>query len=462
MSGKKILLEGHNLTLETGTGIATYARTLNATLRTLGYATEVVVGTRVQVATKDPLLGEISFYDARGSNQHWLLRSAGLARHALFGSPLGITPSTLRLGNAVVDPAGGKLAGFDRVHAVRELPDVTLMHFRRYKTRARLKVNSKPDLFHATQPIPIRVEGCPNIYTIHDLVPLRLPYATLDDKKYFLQLVRHIARHADHIVTVSEHSKRDIVELIGIPEYRVTNTYQSVHIPAALLSGSRDQLAAELEHFFQLEPGGYYLFVGAIEPKKNLSRLIDAYASTGSRRPLIVVGAPAWQYDRDLEKMGDERFLTYVVSNGVITPRRRVRRLSYLPFTRLVALMRGARAVLFPSLYEGFGLPVLEAMVAGAPVLTSNTSSLPEIVGDAAVLVDPHDVEFDRSGYPQARPGRRSVRRSRLERTHPRGDVLPGPLPGAGAETLQKTDELTDPPQAAVACGPQRRSSAAP
>jgi glycosyltransferase involved in cell wall biosynthesis len=267
------------------------------------------------------------------------------------------------------------------------------LHFRRYKSRPQLKMATKPDLFHATQPIPLRVEGCPNIYTIHDLVPLRLPYATLDDKKYFLELTRHLARNADHIVTVSEHSKRDIVKLLKISEYRVTNTYQSVQIPEALLSMPMREVADELEHVFQLEPGRYFLFVGAIEPKKNISRLVDAYASSGSSRPLVIVGAPAWQFDRDLEKIGDERFLTYVMRNGRITPYRRVRRLAYLQLPDLVALMRGARAVLFPSIYEGFGLPVLEAMVAGTPVLTANVSSLPEIAGDAALLVDPYDVD---------------------------------------------------------------------
>ncbi|MGE0702253.1 MAG: glycosyltransferase family 4 protein, partial [Hyphomicrobiaceae bacterium] len=195
-----------------------------------------------------------------------------------------------------------------------------------------------------------------------------------------------------------EHSRRDILALIGIPERRITTTSQSVHIPPALLAGSRDELAADLESYFELQPGGYFLVVGAIEPKTNLSRLVDAFASAGCRRPLLVVGAPAWQYERDLEKMGEERFLTYVIKDGVIAPRRRVKRLAYLPFPRLVALMRGARAVLFPSLYEGFGLPVLEAMVAGAPVMTSNVSSLPEVAGDAALLVDPHDVDAIAAG----------------------------------------------------------------
>jgi glycosyltransferase involved in cell wall biosynthesis len=101
----------------------------------------------------------------------------------------------------------------------------------------------------------------------------------------------------------------------------------------------------------------------------------------------------AWKYEEELQKIGDERFLSYELHGNTATPRRRVRRLSYLPREHLVALMRGARALLFPSLYEGFGLPVLEAMSVGTPVMTSNVTSLPEVAGDAALLVDPLDTD---------------------------------------------------------------------
>jgi glycosyltransferase involved in cell wall biosynthesis len=107
----------------------------------------------------------------------------------------------------------------------------------------------------------------------------------------------------------------------------------------------------------------------------------------------VIAGSLGWQYDRDVEKINDEKFLYYRNDLGQIYPERRVRRLSFLPLPQLVSLIRGARAVLFPSLYEGFGLPVLEAMLLGTPVLTSNVASLPEISGDAAVLVDPLDTD---------------------------------------------------------------------
>ena len=395
---RTILLEGHNLTLPTGTGIATYARVLGRTLDQLGYKREVLVGSPRSVDVKDPLLSEISFYDAAASVPPAMLPRIIANLIKVAGSPFGLTPSTIRLSGTVVGTSGGPLSGYEQIHVVRDMSDVARIHFKLLGSPLRLALAQTPELFHATHPLPVRVLGCPNIYTIHDLVPLRLPYATLDDKKFFLNMVREIARRADHIVTVSEFSRRDIIKLLGVPENRITNTYQSVHLPEAIMARSTDDIAAELANTFQLDYGEYYLFVGAIEPKKNISRLIDAFSSAGSRRPLVMVGSPGWQADADLDKIADERFLSYNFDGERITPQRRIRRLKYVPLSHLVALIRGARAVLFPSLYEGFGLPVLEAMLAGTPVLTSNVSSLPEVAGDAALLVDPADVDAIAAG----------------------------------------------------------------
>jgi glycosyltransferase involved in cell wall biosynthesis len=182
------------------------------------------------------------------------------------------------------------------------------------------------------------------------------------------------------------------MQFFGVSEDRVTNTYQAINIPRRFLDTSLDQVTGMIANAFELDYEDYFLFVGAIEPKKNLSRLIDAYAASGTKRPLVIAGGLGWQYESDVEKINDERFLRYQLTGNVISPRRRIRHLSYVPFEQLVALIRGARALLFPSLYEGFGLPVLEAMQLGAPVMTSNVASLPEVAGDAAVLVDPLDI----------------------------------------------------------------------
>ena len=258
---------------------------------------------------------------------------------------------------------------------------------------APLKFAERPDIFHASHAVPLAVKGCPNIYTIHDLVPLRLPHTTLDDKKHVYRLLTKLARTADHIVTVSEYSRQDIIRELGVDEKRVTNTYQAVDVPAEVLARSKDEIATELHALFGLEFREYFLFCGAIEPKKNVSRLIDAYAASGTKYPLILAGGGGWQNDGDLRKIDAERFVNFRIDGGVVRRERQVQRLEYLPRDQLMALIRGARALLFPSIYEGFGLPVVEAMLLGTPVVTSNVSSLPEVAGDAALLVDPYSTE---------------------------------------------------------------------
>jgi glycosyltransferase involved in cell wall biosynthesis len=256
----------------------------------------------------------------------------------------------------------------------------------------KLKVNSSPNIFHATQPIPLRIEGARNIYTIHDLVPLRLPYSTLDDKKFFLNMVRHLGRVAERIVTVSEASRNDLINICGISPEKVVNTYQSVAFPEEMVAQSDAETARLVEQSFGLKSGDYYLFYGALEPKKNVGRLIDAYIASGSQRSLVLAGGLGWEYAADLEKIEENQSNALKIEGRRIVPDERIRRLQHLPLFQLMALIRNARAVIFPSLYEGFGLPVLESMLLRTPVVTSNNSSLVEVAGDAALLVDPSDI----------------------------------------------------------------------
>lgn len=387
----RILIEGHNLTLAGGTGIATYARQLAVTLRELGFGTDLLIGSTRGVDRNDPTLAQISLFDPEPLPR--LDRQIAAEWRRLTVGPFAA--KSVRLGglDSVVDSAARAFSGFSELHVVSHLLMRELQTFRRFGRRLDVDVGPPPRLFHATRPAAIRIKGCPNIYTLHDIVPLRLPFTTQDDKKLYLNIIRDLCRSADHIVTVSEFSRRDIIEFTGMDERRITNTYQAVTLPERLTQRSADAVASEIEALFNLEYGEYFLFVGALEPKKNVSRLIDAYAASGSKRPLIIAGGEGWMNERDIKKIASERFLSYSFDGSRIRPERSVRRIPYLPFEQLVSLMRGARALLFPSIYEGFGLPVLEAMLLGTPVMTSNVSSLPEIAGDAAVLVDPYDIE---------------------------------------------------------------------
>ena len=168
---------------------------------------------------------------------------------------------------------------------------------------------------------------------------------------------------------------------------------QAVDIPSEFLARSDGEVSADLAKLFGLEFGGYFLFYGAIEPKKNVARLVDAYAASGSRLPLILAGGGGWQNRADMRKIRDERFTNFRIDGDIVRRQRQVRRLDYLPRDQLLTLIRGARALLFPSIYEGFGLPVIEAMSLGTPVVTSSGSSLTEVAGDAALLVDPYSID---------------------------------------------------------------------
>jgi glycosyltransferase involved in cell wall biosynthesis len=246
---------------------------------------------------------------------------------------------------------------------------------------------------HWTYPMPLRIGGIPNLYTLHDLVPLRLPYTTLDNKRQYLKMVRKIAETADHIVTVSESAKTDIMSILGVPEKRITNTYQAVNIPAKYRDKPTQIVELELRGTFGLDYKDYYLFWGSIEPKKNVGRIIESYLASGVKAPLVIVGAQAWKSEDELKLLDDDHLRTMIRIDNETRVKRKIIQLSYAPFPLLVSLIRGAKCTIFPSLYEGFGLPVLESMLLGTPVISSNTASIPEVAGEAAILVDPYDAQ---------------------------------------------------------------------
>jgi len=389
---KHLLLDQSNVVASMGTGIATYAKNLAIAAGQAGFGVDALLSAHSGIDRKDPILTEVQLYDApRGAALPWLTPLAVGVAGALR-SGFGYRPVQLPAQHTVLK-AAGEVSPFERVFAATKLFDQARGYFHAFGRFARVRLPEAPTLFHATHPLPIEVPGCPNLVTIHDLVPLRLPYMTLDNKRYFYRLIQtHLAR-ADHIVTVSEYSRQDIISLFGVAEHRISNSYQAVSIPPKLLNRPAGMLAEWVRNIFDLEWGEYFLFVGALEPKKNVARLIDAYAASGSRKPLVIAGGAGWQNDVENQRINDPRFSHYRIIENTISRFERVRRITYLPFEQLIALLQGARALLFPSVFEGFGLPVLEAMALGTPVMTSNVTSLPEVAGDAALLVDPHDTE---------------------------------------------------------------------
>jgi glycosyltransferase involved in cell wall biosynthesis len=229
----------------------------------------------------------------------------------------------------------------------------------------------RPDLCHYTNFLAPISERRPYVVTIHDmgLEALRGCHP-LAKRIYTRNLVPRVARGARLIITNSEYSKWEIVRWLGIPEDRIRVT------PLAASPEFRPGQLPSAPY------NPYFLFVGNLEPRKNLNRLIDAYARLGD------IGHELWIVGNSWYRAGDIR--RQVQERGIES---RVRFLGYVAREELPGLYGGATAFVYPSLLEGFGLPVVEAMACGAPVITSNNSALKEVAGDAAVLVDPFDID---------------------------------------------------------------------
>jgi glycosyltransferase involved in cell wall biosynthesis len=391
----RVYIDGFNLSLEQGTGVATYARNLSFALRDLGAEVGVLYGTPAATTSANSLMREIAFFDTIDKNPSWLSQVLKSFRRTLmlpFGEIAFQVPVT---GRVIRDTFQARLPYFDHLWNVQDLFRKESLYGRLLGGRMNVHFREAPDIMHWTYPLAIRIPKAKNIYTLHDLVPLRLPYTTLDNKRDYFRLIRRLTKSADHIVTVSEASKKDIMDLFGVPEERITNTYQAVDIPPVYRNKAIGDVASELEGTFGLSYKKYFLFFGAIEPKKNVGRLIEAYLASGATDPLVIIGKQAWQTEEELQLIagGDHvrHLLTTLTKPNDKERRSSVLHFDYASYPLLISLIRGAKAVLCPSLYEGFGLPALEAMSLGTPVLTSNTASMPEVVGEAALKVDPYD-----------------------------------------------------------------------
>ncbi|MBO0904564.1 glycosyltransferase family 4 protein [Jiella sonneratiae] len=389
-----VLIEGRNLAIRNGTGIASYARNLTDTLRSLGYELDLLFDTEFRLSRDRADWNETRLYDMslRQSSRITRLQRYRRAFRYLTVPPMALEAREVAETNLIADQSVFPgLHGFGKRMAIEMLFMRADQHLLRYGRRLTVKPLRQPKVFHATHPAAIEVRDCPNLYTVHDLVPLRLPHMTLDNKRAFHKTLSAIAAGADRILTVSESSRRDFLHYFPVEEDRVVNTYQAVSLPAEYLARSAEEKEREV-NAFGLTREEYFVFVGALEPKKNLERLIDAYLAAGSHRPLVIVGKLGWGFDAILEKLHRVSDRPPVMPDGSPSPlKERIIHLSYLPFTQVLSLIENARALLFPSLYEGFGLPALEAMLLGAPVISADTSSLPEVVGEAGILVDPYD-----------------------------------------------------------------------
>jgi glycosyltransferase involved in cell wall biosynthesis len=242
----------------------------------------------------------------------------------------------------------------------------------------------RPDLYHAPHYVLPAGVRCPSVVTIHDCIHLMFPQYLPNRLAYAYARAQmwSAARRSDCILTVSEASKRDILHLFNVPPEKIVVVYNAIDSHFAI-TPSEDAVTRVRERY-QLDHK-FVLYVGNIKPHKNLVRLIEAFDEL--RQGDLE--------DLKLLIIGDQISRLPALRRAVHRHKlhKQVRFLGYVGDDQLAILYRLASVFVFPSLYEGFGLPPLEAMASGTPVVTSNVSSLPEVVGDAAVLVNPYDVD---------------------------------------------------------------------
>lgn len=380
----RIGIDGLNLAILDGTGVANYGASLASVLSNAGHQVEGVFGID---AGKRREMREVLFFDRFGRRGQ--VKPTTLARRVGWAAVQPSATSALirvPLTDAVDKRSFGfRLPAFSALWTSPLLFEIAWARFTYFGRTTTVTMPDPPQVMHWTYPVPIHLSGAKNIYTVHDLVPLKLPHTTLDNKVSYRKLIAKCLSSSDHIITVSESSRRDILDLFpDTPENKVTNTYQSSPVPDSFLDETSDSGQNFITNTFGLKHKSYYLFYGAVDPKKNIGRIIDGYLSSQSKLPLVIVSSRDWGMSEETRMLS---------ADGRVYGRnlgKRIVQLQYLPRPTLFQLIRSAKAVLFPSLYEGFGLPVLESMQVGTPAITSNTSSLPEVAGSAALLVDPY------------------------------------------------------------------------
>lgn len=250
---------------------------------------------------------------------------------------------------------------------------------------AQLLIDQAFQIYHVPQNgigLPI-AKHCAYVITLHDVIPYVMPETCSKNYlKTFMTQMNHIVKNVDHVITVSNHAKNDIYQVLGIPLSNISVTHlapEKIYRPM-----NKASCKAYVQDHYGIDRE-YILYIGGISPRKNIGAIIDAFhlcqKKLSKNYCLVIGGAHGRSYDRlrlRCETLG--------LADDVLFP-------GYIPLEELPIFYNGASLFVYPSLYEGFGLPPLEAMACGVPTICSNVTSIPEVVGDAALLVDPHDID---------------------------------------------------------------------
>lgn len=226
--------------------------------------------------------------------------------------------------------------------------------------------NPKTKIIHCptpTGPFWIKPKNKKLVVTVHDITPLIFSkHHNFKRKIYYQVIVKKLLHQANKIISISETTKKDLIKFYKIPESKIKVIYHGVSIK---------HTSKPIPKKYKID-SEYILYVGTVEPRKNLIRLIEAYNKIKPKEKLVIVGASGWK-NKDIYKKQNKN----IIFTG------------YIPDEDLNKFYSNAKIFIYPSLYEGFGLPILEAMACKTPVITSNTSSMPEVGGDAVIYVNP-------------------------------------------------------------------------
>lgn len=303
----------------------------------------------------------------------------------------GIGVYTQELYNALKDQQDLKLyqMGFGKKDGIMSLAPNYLSHALHYIifNKRRYFCNNTQatepiKLIHATDHYIPAFKNIPVVATIMDLIPFLYPHWVSSGLRGFKNYAfKKLIYSANHIITISKWSKKDLINVMGIDENKISV------IPLGVNNAYFDRIEPKFCHTilqkYSLTPG-FFLFIGTLQPRKNLHQLMDAHALLPvylqQKHPLVIVGKMGWGVDNLIEKIKKMEN----IGTG--------KWLQHLPQQEVQALLQSALALVFVSLYEGFGLPVLEAFASQCPVIASNATSIPEVAGEAALLVNPADL----------------------------------------------------------------------
>ncbi len=384
-NNKSILFASFDYEQQEHRGITFYAKSLAENTHCLGYQNYLLTSAKTD---RNPRIQQLDIhrqleYPTGIGNLRLILK---YLKSALI--PIDLNYKLVDNNNPGIIKGISRLSYLENVRGyfnVSYIYDLISLHSRVFNSPYNLKLSkqSKIDIVFCSSPMNIRIDRpIKLVQTLHDIFPISsILHPPEDSAKVFYKRIENMMIHSDKVLSVSDFSRNQILKIFPAYEQKIVTTYQPIPIFNSEDVMSKDFHVCEaLLNKYQLQNTEYLLFVSMLEKRKNILTTIEAYLSIKEQIgniPLVIIGSLGY---------GSSEIAQYLESHKFNNS---IRYLKYIPTIDKLVLLRKAKAFIFPSFYEGFGIPPLEAMQMGCPVLTSNISALPEICGDAALYVDP-------------------------------------------------------------------------